>query len=951
MDDNIIDTLKIEVVADFGKAVDGIGKLISVLEKIKNATSGGSKGLNSVSKNLSKISDAVSKINSGSTSKLRDLADGLKSLSGVGNIKMGKTANRIADLGAAVDLLKDVDFSKLTELSNGLRALGNAGNVKVPRFNNASSPVSAPLTPASSAYDGNEVIPPTVVTGAAESFAEYNEQLDKAISRSENLKKAASAASTKISKQKSLAQSLGSVAEKSLKKVSNLLTMMSKRAMYRLLNAGITAVTSSFKAGVDAVYQYSKALNGILAKSLDSIATSIDYLKRSLGAMSAPLINMFAPAIDEIVDKFVDLLNIANQVFARFSGATTWTRATKVATEYAEATDAATAANKALKKSILGIDELNVLADNSSNDNSGAGASGVSNFAFEEVPLDTTYIDGVIDKLKDILWYVGAITLGFKSWDISHALSQFKALSGIKSFALTAGLMLSVTGLVIMVKGMIDIVANGINVQNFMESLGGGGAIVAGGALIGAAFGNAILGAAIGAIIAGIPMYIVGIWDAIQNGLNWLNAALIGAGATLTGAGIGAIIGMVGGPIGAGIGALIGLAVGALTDLTILIAQNWDSIVERCSQALSDIGQFFVDIWDDICEIWSVCAEWFDTHVIQPVAGFFSGLWAGISSAASTCWEAIVGFFAPAIEWFSELFGSIYQTVSDVFYNIGVIIGGCCEIIKKLWEPIGRFFSGLWADVTEFAVGAWESIKSVFLTIGSWITKNVINPIGKLFSDVWKKLIGGAAKAWAGVKKVFGTVASFFSKTFSAAWEGIVKIFSVAGDIFVDIKDGIVTAFKAIVNGLIKGINKVVSIPFEGINAALEKIRDIEILNISPFSGLKTINIPQIPLLAGGGMVNAGTAFIAGEAGAEVVANIGNRTGVMNTDEMQESVARGVADANAEQNALLREEISILRKLLDKDTNVTAYVGTGSLISGLERKNRRDGKTVVPVGV
>nr|DAR34432.1 MAG TPA: minor tail protein [Caudoviricetes sp.] len=951
MDDNIIDTLKIEVVADSGKAVDGIGKLISVLEKIKNATSGGSKGLNSVSKNLSKISDAVSKINSGSTSKLRDLADGLKSLSGVGNIKMGKTADRIADLGAAVDLLKDVDFSKLTELSNGLRALENAGNVKVPRFNNASSPVSAPPTPASSAYDGNEVIPPTVVTGAAESFAEYNEQLDKAISRSENLKKAASAASTKISKQKSLAQSLGSVAEKSLKKVSNLLTMMSKRAMYRLLNAGITAVTSSFKAGVDAVYQYSKALNGILAKSLDSIATSIDYLKRSLGAMSAPLINMFAPAIDEIVDKFVDLLNIANQVFARFSGATTWTRATKVATEYAEATDAATAANKALKKSILGIDELNVLADNSSNDNSGAGASGVSNFAFEEVPLDTTYIDGVIDKLKDILWYVGAITLGFKSWDISHALSQFKALSGIKSFALTAGLMLSVTGLVIMVKGMIDIVANGINVQNFMESLGGGGAIVAGGALIGAAFGNAILGAAIGAIIAGIPMYIVGIWDAIQNGLNWLNAALIGAGATLTGAGIGAIIGMVGGPIGAGIGALIGLAVGALTDLTILIAQNWDSIVERCSQALSDIGQFFVDIWDDICEIWSVCAEWFDTHVIQPVAGFFSGLWAGISSAASTCWEAIVGFFAPAIEWFSELFGSIYQTVSDVFYNIGVIIGGCCEIIKKLWEPIGRFFSGLWADVTEFAVGAWESIKSVFLTIGSWITKNVINPIGKLFSDVWKKLIGGAAKAWAGVKKVFGTVASFFSKTFSAAWEGIVKIFSVAGDIFVDIKDGIVTAFKAIVNGLIKGINKVVSIPFEGINAALEKIRDIEILNISPFSGLKTINIPQIPLLAGGGMVNAGTAFIAGEAGAEVVANIGNRTGVMNTDEMQESVARGVADANAEQNALLREEISILRKLLDKDTNVTAYVGTGSLISGLERKNRRDGKTVVPVGV
>jgi hypothetical protein len=114
---------------------------------------------------------------------------------------------------------------------------------------------------------------------------------------------------------------------------------------------------------------------------------------------------------------------------------------------------------------------------------------------------------------------------------------------------------------------------------------------------------------------------------------------------------------------------------------------------------------------------------------------------------------------------------------------------------------------------------------------------------------------------------------------------------------------------------------------------------------------IENISEVSIPRLADGGMVNAGTVFVAGEAGAEVVANIGSRTGVMNTDEMRESVEQGVMNANAEQNALLREEISILRKLLDKDTNVTAYVGTGSLISGLERKNRRDGKTVIPVGV
>ena len=78
MDENVVDTLKIEIVGDSGKAVDGIGKLISTLEKIKGATSGSNKGLNSIQKNLSKISEAVAKIDSGSVSKLRDLADGLK---------------------------------------------------------------------------------------------------------------------------------------------------------------------------------------------------------------------------------------------------------------------------------------------------------------------------------------------------------------------------------------------------------------------------------------------------------------------------------------------------------------------------------------------------------------------------------------------------------------------------------------------------------------------------------------------------------------------------------------------------------------------------------------------------------------------------------------------------------------------------------------------------------
>ena len=130
---------------------------------------------------------------------------------------------------------------------------------------------------------------------------------------------------------------------------------------------------------------------------------------------------------------------------------------------------------------------------------------------------------------------------------------------------------------------------------------------------------GAAIGAGIAAIIAGVPAYFVGIYDAIKNGLNWLNGLLIPAGSTAAAAGIGAIIGACGGPIGAGIGALIGLAVGLITDGIILITEHWDEITSFLKNFFtvtipnlwnsfvgwlknlpSEISQWFTDLWQPI---------------------------------------------------------------------------------------------------------------------------------------------------------------------------------------------------------------------------------------------------------------------------------------------------------------------------------------------------------------
>ena len=379
------------------------------------------------------------------------------------------------------------------------------------------------------------------------------------------------------------------------------------------------------------------------------------------------------------------------------------------------------------------------------------------------------------------------------------------------------------------------------------------------------------------------------------------------------------------------------------------------------TNVIQPVAGFFATLWEGIktaaaaawgviATVWNIVSTWFNTYVIQPVVAFFVGLWNGISSAASTCWAAIVAFFTPAFEWFSALFGSIWQTISDVFYNIGVIASGCWVIIQAVWgivctwfdtniiQPVSNFFTQLWSAISTAAINAWTGIQSVFATISDWINQyiilpvstfftnlwtgiqtaainawngiksvyaavttwistTIIQPVTTFFSNLWDGFTNGAKKAWEGVKSVFSKVGTFFSDTFKKAWTGIVKIFSVAGEIFTDIKDGIVSAFKVVVNGIIKGLNKVVSVPFNGINNALTWLKDLEILGLTPFSSLKKISVPQIPLLAEGGVVSSGQMFIAREAGPEMVGSIGNRTAVVNNDQIVESVSRGVYQA------------------------------------------------------
>lgn len=707
-------------------------------------------------------------------------------------------------------------------------------------------------------------------------------------------------------------------------------------------------------------------VQGDMARTLEQPANMIRVLKAQFEQCARAIGNLFIPILVKILPFAIAVANALREIVTAIAGlfgvtlnTPDWNasigNATSGTEDIADNMGSAVESAKELKRYLAGFDELNVLPDQNSGSggSGGAGGSGGGGLDFGELPgydflknAVTDKIDEwkkkleplvffVKDNLKEILGLIATIGIALLAWKLSNdflnGIMSLKTLSkaGLSiPLTIAAGTILAATGFKIEFDAIKNAIVNGLNGFNFGEIILSGLGATAGVGIIGKGIGQLIvkafgesavakaitagggtistglIGAAIGGIIAGIPMFVTGVYDAIMNGLSILNGLLIPAGATMTGAGIGAIIGSLGGPIGTGIGALIGLAVGALTDLGILIYQKLDEISAWFSETFSSIGELLSGVWSSITETWGSVSAWFNTNVVKPVEKLFSGLWEDVSSTAGKCWESISGafgdaaewfdvniiqpvsgflsellmnvstwaggawqkitdFFSPAVTWFSDLWESVSQTFEDVFYDIGVIANGTWETIKIVWgiasewvdtniiQPVAGFFSELWTNISEWAVSAWESITNAWGEFTQWVETDIIVPVGEFFSSLWSDIRVWASDAWIGIKNTFYEVGNWFdtsviqplSNLFSSLWSGITEW---ASNTWASICNGFVTAYNYINSNFISPLRSAVATVFDGLVGAVKVALNgaISLLNSAlswMFSGINGI--------------------------------------------------------------------------------------------------------------
>ena len=281
--------------------------------------------------------------------------------------------------------------------------------------------------------------------------------------------------------------------------------------------------------------------------------------------------------------------------------------------------------------------------------------------------------------------------------------------------------------------------------------------------------------------------------------------------------------------------------------------------------------------------------------------------------------------------------------------GIALMAGGALTLITTVipnWGSIAKTLQGSLGTIVTIVSSALLAIGALLLMSGVGI------PIG----------LGLLAAGAIGLVTVVGANWNAMADTLKTALATITAI--VAGSMMViglllclsgvGIGMGLALIFAGLVgsysawklddNPITQFVKNMANGIIDVLNTGIRMINDV--LSTLSFGA---ISIPLIPLMADGGFPENGQMFIAREAGAEMVGNIGRKTAVANNDQIVSGIAGGVAEANSEQNALLREQNTLLRAILEKESNVS--IDGRTLANSVEKYQRERGRVLISGGV
>lgn len=825
-----LDRLEIEISSSSSEAVERVNELTKSLERLREASS--LKGMENTAEKIKSLGEAGNKlsvdIDKTSISALDSLIERVKALKDAID-QVNETQIRVQSeisTDTTGPASGSVGRNVLMAESAGIRRTSSV-RTDVPTTETGAQEIesrevdklSASLDVASTSVKetgksiSSYLLAPLKLLGSAASFAVTGVRKlgNNLVSLSYSAINSVESGLKSIAKR--LTPGLTAPIQKTIGEFNKWKSAIGRVIFYRMIRSAIRMVTQGFHEGIENLYYFSQLAGTQFSSTMDRLASSSLYLKNSLGAMAAPLIQAVAPAIDYIIDKFVSLLNVINAAFAALSGQKSFTKAVRTGAKWGEDLDksmgGAADSAKEFKRYLIGIDELNVIPEQSTPGGGGGGGNGLGKdytSMFENLQIPDGILD-FVEKIKDAIakgdWYgVGSIVadklngvvsnLDTYGWGqklgqkIGHGIDalygflqnfSFRDL-GSKISELLNGALENINfknlgGVFVRLKtSLID------SFIGFFENLDFG--------LVARSVTDFFAGAfqEVKLWYASYDWSSVGqtIYKKLKDAITNIDfSTLASTFFSALGSAYRSGAQLIGGFFGS-----IGKDIKKWFDEDIR-GQNW---VETAGNILKAIGSGFVDlnfwVFDNIVEpfVSSLLGE--DTWVGVKEVGknIVEGLFSGISNYFNSNYGWIVTYLIePLINKVKSALG--ISSPSTVFEEIGnYITEGLLLGIQNTWESISSFFSDSLGSIKESITSAWESVKENTETAWQSIsekTQTVWTEIEEFSSTTWENIKTTAGEIWENIKSSISEKIENIRSSIKTAWEDIKK--SVIGKI------------------------------------------------------------------------------------------------------------------------------------------------------------------------
>ena len=214
----------------------------------------------------------------------------------------------------------------------------------------------------------------------------------------------------------------------------------------------------------------------------------------------------------------------------------------------------------------------------------------------------------------------------------------------------------------------------------------------------------------------------------------------------------------------------------------------------------------------------------------------------------------------PIIKTVIKAFMPLVEAAMELAKQLLPIVVKVLEAIMPVLEPILDVFISLVESIIPALIPAIEMFAGIIEDMLPLLTpfidaiSGVLIPLVNVVSNLFK---GNFGEAFESLKLAFSGIITFIKDAFSGIFNFVKSIFGRVGEFLGKVFKTPINAIVGIINGLIDGINEALN--FSLTNPITKTVYEMG------------VNIPNIPELATGGIVESPTMAVIGEAGPEAV--------------------------------------------------------------------------------